>query len=104
MLRRDTSNEFVKCLFFERIEWCRVVDGMKAIPLFEILLNEAKIMGKDLLEVCHRIGDLKASNITFNNSTFVSKWPTGDYKVELKFYDADDPNIFNVNFFMFITQ
>lgn len=77
---------------------------MKSIPLFEILLDEAKIMGKDLLEVCHRVGDLKAANVTFNNSTFVSKWPTGDYKVVIKFYDADDPNIFTVNFFMFVTQ
>lgn len=104
MLRKDNSNEFVKCLHFPEIPWCKVVDGMKFIPLFDLLLNEAKVMGDDLLEVCHRIGDLKATNVSFSNSTFVSKWPSGDYKVEIRFYDDADADIFSVNFFMFITQ
>lgn len=102
--RKDNSESYVKVLYFPDIEWCRVVDGLRTLPLFEILLNEAKTMGEDLINFCFRIGDIKVTNVSLSNSSFVSKWPAGDFKSVFKFFDDDDDNISNMTFYSHITH
>jgi hypothetical protein len=77
---------------------------VKNLPFFDVLKNEAKLMSEDLLELCDRPGRFKAFNVTFINSPIASKLPTGNYKVELKYYDDFDDDIFYVHFLLFLKQ
>jgi hypothetical protein len=86
------------------IEWCRLVGGDKGFPMFDFLLADAEKFGKDFLEVCTRTGDMRLSNYSLEDSAFASKFPTGDYRVEFKFFDDIDDNIYNMTFFAKFVQ
>jgi hypothetical protein len=72
--------------------------------MFDILLTEAKQIGKDSFELCSKTGDIKISNFSLNDSAFASKFPPGDYKMEFKFFDDIDENIYNSTLFVKIFQ
>jgi hypothetical protein len=84
---------------FPEIEWCRLLRGTKGLPMIDILLADAEKVGKDVTEVCSRTGEMKVSNYSLNDSAFASKFPAGDYRVEFKFFDDIDDNIYNLTFF-----
>lgn len=104
IFRQGEGNKFAPTLHFPDIEWCKNMKLTNLIPILEMLRNEAILMGKDVIEFCDRTGEFKFSNVTHVNSTFVSKFPAGDYKVELKFYDKIDVNIFAMNYTLTIKQ
>lgn len=86
------------------IDWCNVVKGLSSVPLFDMLLKEAKAIGEDLVNICEKTGDIKLANVSLSDSYFVSQWPGGDYKIELRFFDDDDKNIGNITFFSHVTK
>lgn len=104
IFRQEEGNKFTKTLYFPDIEWCKNMKQENLIPIFEMLRQEAKMMGEDVTELCDRTGEFKFSNVTYANSTFVSKFPRGDYKIELNFFDKIDSNIFAINYTLSVKQ
>lgn len=51
-----------------------------------------------MIEACLRMGDIKVANLTYQDSKLISKWPAGNYKVDFKFYDDADDNIYNISY------
>lgn len=90
-------------LLFPDLQWCKIVDGLKSVPIFEIFLNVAKDLSEDFLEICKRKGDFKVTNASIG-SIFISKWPGGEYKTSIRFFDDDDTNIENFTFYSLITN
>jgi hypothetical protein len=80
------------------------VKGLSSIPIFDMLVKEAKAMGEDFLNICEKTGDIKIANVSFTNSYFASQWPAGDYKNEITFFDDIDKNIWNMTFLSHITK
>ena len=104
IFRKGEGNKFTKTLYFPDIEWCKNMRRTNLIPILEMLRNEAISMGEHVAEYCDRIGEFTFSNVTHANSTFVSKFPAGDYKVELNFYDRIDDKIFAMNYTLTVKQ
>lgn len=97
--RKDHSNQFVKIIFFPEIDWCSIVNGLKSLTFFELLLNEARSYGSDFLEICSKLGEINVSNITYANSTIASKFPSGDYRFDHRFFNDVDENIYNITIY-----
>lgn len=54
----------------------------------------------NLMVLCDKTGDIKASNISFSNSAFVSMWPSGNYKTAFRVFDDIDSNIFYLTYYL----
>lgn len=81
-----------------------MVKGLLLLPFTDIIFKEAKAIGEDFFEICKRKGDIKMLNISLSNSKFVSQWPNGDYRTEVRFYDDEDANIGNVTVDSHVSQ
>lgn len=82
---------------FPAIEWCRTIEGFSSNIFFESLVNATRAVAKDLLEICHRTGDMKLVNVSFAKLPILTRWPSGDFRTEYRFFDALDDNIFNIS-------
>lgn len=49
----------------------------------------------DIVEICSKFEEIKVSNITIANSTIASKFPSGDNRFGVRFFDDVDENIYN---------
>lgn len=67
----------------------------------ERLVDLFKTMG-NVVETCSRAGEFKAMNVSLQNSSLVSTWPTGNYMTLIKFNDKKDMNIYNLTFYALI--
>lgn len=81
------------------IEWCNILGGFKSFPFFDLLLNELKTASEGALEMCSKKGEVKFSNYSFSSSPLTAKFPPGDYQLNLKIFDDEDDNIFNITLF-----
>lgn len=72
---------------------------MSTTFILENIVNFLKGFDSNVLNSCSVTGEMKMSNLTLDNSTFVLMWPTGDYQTKIRFYDQIDDNIFNVTCF-----
>jgi hypothetical protein len=102
--RKDASGAYVRNMFFPKVEWCKIVKGINSNPFYDNVVSLTKVYAKDLLEICSRTGIFKVSNLTFTNSAFVSQWPDGDFKLDLKVFDDIDLNIYYVSFTLIIAH
>jgi hypothetical protein len=90
------NSNFTQVLAFSDIPMCKVVNGLKLLPLFDVLLEDLKDMAKEILEICSRKGDILAMNITFKNSRVLSMFPGGEYLTKIQLFDSIDENIYNI--------
>lgn len=58
----------------------------------------------NFLDLCHSKEYLKASNISFVNTTIARMFPSGEHKTSLKFFDEIDDNIGFVTFYSTIRE
>lgn len=102
--RKDNQDNYVSQLKFLDLEWCKIVKGLKLIPIFDSILSAAKELGEDLIELCWKTGEIKIANASLSKSPFVTQFPSGDYKTAIRFFDDDDSNIMNFTFYSHISQ
>lgn len=80
-------NRYQTVIAFPDISFCKIIGGMATTPFLQDLFDMMKTCG-DVLEMCSRAGEFRASNISFSGLRFMSLWPAGDYKVN--FVVSDD--------------
>lgn len=68
------------------------------------VVEEVERLKGNLMHACNTTGLILASNATFFNSSFVSFWPAGDYKVSVNFFDNVDDNIYMLAFHMSVVR
>lgn len=103
--RKAGDEPFTKVFTVVPFEWCRVVDGTKTAPFLDIVLREVRKNANDLTEVCSRNGKFNVSNYSFSRlPAIMSKFPVGNYKFEVQFFDDKDDNIFKFNMFMTLQE
>lgn len=77
---------------------CKIIKDGGGNPLLQALIDTLRPMAPEVLEFCTRSGKISWWNITLQGSAFLEMWPTGNYKVALKFFDAMDDNIANISY------
>jgi hypothetical protein len=75
---------------------CQIIKGLKLLPIFNIVMNEIKLLGEEFFDICSRKGEIKAMNVSLQASIITSKVPNGDYRVLTHSFDSNDENIFNI--------
>jgi len=76
-----------------------MVDGVISNPAYVFLLRNAKDAAGDAITVCKKQGPFEIANISFARNLFSMRWPSGDYRVNFKFYDDIDDNIYNLTYY-----
>jgi hypothetical protein len=76
------------------------LSGSKSLPFFDYVLNEFTTAAKSLLEVCSRTGEFRMSNYSLAKSELTAKYPPGEYRADVKFYDDIDDSIYNLTLFV----
>lgn len=102
--RKTDAKEYQRILHFPDIDWCKIVNGFKSLPLFDIMLNDFNKHRESGLGVCSRTGEMRVSNFSFTSSSLASKFPSGNYQGNFKLFDDVDENIFNITLFLYITS
>jgi hypothetical protein len=72
-----------------------MMKGLNMFPFADLLLKEVKSAGQELTEICDRPGSFAVSNYSFAKSPMTAKFPAGDYRLNIKFFDDIDENIGN---------
>lgn len=101
--RKDGSNNFIRVLFFDAIEYCKLMSGFKSLPFFDLVIDDAKKIGKDMIEACYRTGEIRVSNFSFAKISLAQKFPAGDFKFNFRFFDDIDDNVFNMTMYVLKT-
>lgn len=94
-LFKDVSRIFNGKLFLPKIEWCKIVAGIKFTPLLDNVLEMAKLYAKDMIGLCSETGSFKVSNLFLSGFSFLAQVRDGDYKNVFTLDDTDE-NIFNL--------
>jgi hypothetical protein len=102
--RKDGSGTYQSVISFSEIPFCKILSGMKFLLIFDMIINSVLEIAEEFSEVCSRKGAFKAMNISFLDSSFVSQFPAGDYRVNLQIFDSKDENIFNITVHSTIVQ
>jgi hypothetical protein len=89
---------------FDEIPFCKILGGFKLIPFFDLLIASMLEVAEEFMEICSRKGEFKAMNVSFVGSSFVSKFPAGDYQINLQLFDSEDENIFNLTTYSSLTH
>lgn len=98
--RKSPSGTYDVILTFSDIEVCKSVAGMNSIPVYQRLFEIIQSTDGNILDACTNSGDIKMANLTFENSSFVSMFPDGEYKTTYRFFDEVDANIYNVSYYV----
>ena len=96
LYRKNYEKEFRSVLNIPAIEWCNIMGGFKSFPFFDMILKEVKTVTDDVFDFCLRAGEFKFSNYSFSKSPLTAKFPPGDYQLNLRVFDDDDDNIYNI--------
>lgn len=83
-------------MFFPEIPACKIIKGFRALPIYDTLFNEFEVFFKDFFNICSRIGEFNAMNVSFAKSKLIEKFPGGDYQTNVRLFDPSDDNIFNI--------
>lgn len=94
-INRQTSDSYSVIFMQPKIEFCRIYAGLEYSPLVNLIKNAAKSFKNGLLESCSRAGAISSYNIS-SADVPVERWPSGNYKTEIKLFDDFDDNIFNL--------
>jgi hypothetical protein len=78
---------------------CRILNGLKLAPIFDIFLKEIKAVAQDFLNICSKTGEIKAMNVSCSGSEFVAKFADGEYRIEVRLFDAEDNLIGNTTLY-----
>jgi hypothetical protein len=97
--RKYADNKFTMIFSLAEVPVCRVLAGLKIVPILEIFLKEIKTIAPDLLNICSKTKEIKAMNLSCSRSVFVSRLPVGEYKAEFRLFDEEDDNIANATLF-----
>lgn len=93
--RKNQNNEYQKTLYFPDIEGCKIIEGSKSLPIFEMIMNEFRKYVDDLDNICSKIGQIGVFNVSFSESGFAEKFPSGNYQIIARAFDDYDENIYN---------
>jgi hypothetical protein len=97
--RKHGDNTYQKIMSIPNIPACRILEGLKFAPIFDIFLKDVKTIAQDFLNICSKTGEIKAMNVSCSGSEFVSRFPDGEYRVELRLFDEQDDNIVNTTLY-----
>jgi hypothetical protein len=97
--RKNSDNKFMTIYSLAEVPVCRVLAGLKIVPVLEILLKDIRTIAPDLLNICSKTKEIKAMNLSCSRSVFVSRLPVGEYKAEFRLFDEEDDNIANATLF-----
>lgn len=98
LIYRDSGKSFQRILNFENIDWCKIYNTAKEIQFFKLFLDDLvmRTSAAVFLEICNKVGDFKAHNISVSNLPFFGPFPNGDYFISFKAYNDIDDLIMNV--------
>lgn len=77
---------------------CQIFKDGKTNPLIQAFIDTLRPMAPDIFEICSRTGRIAAQNVTFANTAAIEMWPSGNYKVAIRFFDSLDDNIANISY------
>lgn len=81
---------------YPSIQICKILEDSKSNIFVQQLIEVTKSVAADLLNCCSKSGDFSMRNVTINNSTFLTLFPSGNYKTSFKYFDHIDDNIMNL--------
>jgi len=87
-----------------RIEWCKMMAGSNINPFYSVLRIYVENLSGDLTKLCWITGPIGVYNMTFDKTSFLSKFPAGDFRCTLHFFDPDDSNVFKMTFYNSISH
>lgn len=92
------SDTYKTVIIYPDLPICKIlVDGIANL-LVKAIIDALKPMAPELFEICMRAGKFSAQNVTFENAPSTEMWPSGKYRVWLKFFDKMDDNIANISY------
>lgn len=91
--RKTDAIHFNTIVNFTDLPICRIVEGSEENFLISKVIEHLRPTAKDLFEICSRTGDIKVANISLANSTVLALFPSGDYRITVKFFDSADDKI-----------
>lgn len=77
---------------------CETFHSGKGNFFIQTFINTTQQIAGEVVESCERSGDFRVWNMSFMNTTMLSLWPAGSYRVAYKFTDGIDSNIVNLTF------
>lgn len=77
------------------VDLCGLLKGSKSHPMGKLLFDVAAGYTNFLGKVCP-LKDLEVRNLTIDSSRLPSIFPSGDYRVNLTFFNAQDPQMYHV--------
>lgn len=80
-----------------------MIEGRKQIPFIDGLLGLAKGLDGNFWNFCNKTGDFKGMNISFNNFSLYSNFPSGEFRTTFSLYD-DGGNIMNLTYYATIRK
>lgn len=79
------------------IEFCST--GIVQSIIAKSILKVASIAQVGILQSCNRVGEIRAYNISYMNSSAIQLTPSGDYRSVFRLFDDIDDNVFNVSYY-----
>lgn len=77
-----------------RVEWCAIMAGTtKPNQMVKLIFNTVKESIPQLFHKCPFEGRFEVHNITMKNGKFLSIYPSGKYRMNIKLYDEIDDEI-----------
>lgn len=99
MSRENSDGTLTKIININNISYCNTADMMRGNEFLNIIIAEIQKNPMGIfLDVCKRVGNFIAYNISFQDSPYLSMWPDFDYKVELVYHDPTDREVMNVTY------
>lgn len=92
------SDTFRTVLTYPDLPVCRIFKDGKTNPLIMAIIEDVRPRAPEILEICTRSGRISAHNFSLDNAPGLDMWPSGKYKVWLKFFDKLDDNIVNLSY------
>lgn len=92
------SENYRTVVNYPDLPMCRIFEGGKTNPLILAIIDTVRPMAPEFIQICTRSGKFSAQNVSFDLVPGIEMWPSGKYKVWLKFFDKLDDNIGNISY------
>lgn len=92
------SDTYRTVVYYPDLPVCQILEDGKSNPLILAIIEAVRPRAPEFIEICKRSGRISALNVSFDDAPGIEMWPTGKYKVWLKFFDKLDDNIGNLSY------
>lgn len=92
------SDDYRTVINYQDLPACQVIRDGRTNPIIQAIIDTLRPQAPEMLEICSRSGKISAQNVTFEDTIVLKIYPTGNYRVALKFFDRMDDNIVNISY------